>query len=66
MAMDKGPINDAHVLILPIEHYASGMHMPASAQAEAEAYLKALEACFAAQVASCHQQSDQWCTSWVS
>ena len=48
--MDKGAINDTHVLICPIEHYPSGMHMPASALAEAEAYLKALEACFAAQV----------------
>ena len=48
--MDKGPINDFHVLILPIEHFPSGLAMPASAQVEAEAYLKALEACFAAQV----------------
>ena len=52
--MDKGAINDTHVLICPIEHYPSGMHMPASALAEAEAYLKALEACFAAQVPPQH------------
>ena len=50
MAMDKGPIDDTHVLILPIEHFPSSMQMPPSAQAEAEAYLRALEACFAAQV----------------
>lgn len=50
VAMDKGPIDETHVLILPIEHYPSSGHMPPSAQAEAEAYLRALEACFAAQV----------------
>ena len=50
VAMDKGPIDETHVLILPIEHYPSSGHMPPSAQAEAEAYLRALEDCFAAQV----------------
>ena len=50
MAIDKGPIDETHVLILPIDHYASSLSMPPSAQAEAEAYLRALEACFAAQV----------------
>ena len=50
MAVDKGAITDSHVLVLPIEHFPSSLHLSASAYAEMERYLSALRSCFAAQV----------------
>ena len=50
MAQDKGAITDSHVLVLPIEHFPSSLHLSASAFAEMERYLSALRTCFASQV----------------
>ncbi len=50
MAVDKGAITDSHVLVLPIEHWPSSLHLSASAYAEMERYLSALRSCFAAKV----------------
>ena len=50
MALDKGAITDSHVLVLPIEHFPSSLHLSASAFAEMERYLSALRTCFASQV----------------
>ena len=50
MALDKGAITDSHVLVLPIEHFPSSLHLSASAFAEMERYLSALCTCFASQV----------------
>lgn len=49
MAVDKGAINGSHVLILPIEHFPSGMAVTPGAAAEMERYLEALGRCFASQ-----------------
>lgn len=49
MAVDKGPIVDEHVLVLPIEHYASQVSLSPTALAELERFLSALRSCFAAQ-----------------
>ena len=48
--MDKGPINGSHVLLLPIEHYASSLACSPTAWAEMQRYLSALKACAASQV----------------
>ena len=48
--MDKGAITDSHVLVLPIEHFPSSLHLSASTYTEMERYLSALRSCFAAQV----------------
>ena len=50
--MDKGAINEGHVLLLPIEHYASSLACSANAWAEMQRYLSALKACAASQVTS--------------
>ena len=50
MAVDKGAITDSHVLVLPIEHFPSSLHLSPSTYAEMERYLSALRSCFAAQV----------------
>ncbi len=42
MAVDKGPIVDEHVLVLPIEHYASQVSLSPTALAELERFLSAL------------------------
>ncbi|CAK0784495.1 hypothetical protein CVIRNUC_007699 [Coccomyxa viridis] len=49
VALDKGAITDSHVLVLPIEHFPSSLHLSASAFAEMERYLSALRTCFASQ-----------------
>lgn len=49
-AMDKGAINEGHVLLLPIEHYASSLACSANAWAEMQRYLSAFKACAASQV----------------
>ena len=49
VAVDKGPISDLHVLILPVEHYACGLDTPATTAAEIDRYLSSLKSCFAAQ-----------------
>lgn len=51
-AMDKGAINEGHVLLLPIEHYASSLACSANAWAEMQRYLSAFKACAASQVTS--------------
>ena len=50
MVLDKGPIVDSHVLVLPVEHYPSQLSLSASSFAEMERYLSALQSCFASQV----------------
>ncbi len=50
--MDKGAINEGHVLLLPIEHYASSLACSANAWAEMQSYLSAFKACAASQVTS--------------
>ena len=50
VAVDKGAITDSHVLVLPIEHFPSSLHLSASTYAEMERYLSALRSCFASQV----------------
>ena len=51
-AIDKGAINGAHVLLLPIEHFASSLACSANAWAEMQRYLSALKASAASQVSS--------------
>ncbi len=41
--MDKGAINEGHVLLLPIEHYASSLACSANAWAEMQRYLSAFK-----------------------
>ena len=53
VVLDKGPIVDSHVLVLPVEHYPSQLSLSASSFAEMERYLSALSSCFAYQVTSC-------------
>ncbi|KAL4423189.1 hypothetical protein ABPG77_000322 [Micractinium sp. CCAP 211/92] len=48
VALDKGAITDQHVLVLPVEHYASSLAAPASTTEEMARYLSALRSCFAA------------------
>ncbi len=48
--MDKGAINWGHVLVLPVEHYRSGLACPPSTAAEMGRYLAALRLCYKAQV----------------
>ena len=50
MAVDKGAINWGHVLMLPVEHYRSGLVCPASTAAEMGRYMAALRLCYKAQV----------------
>lgn len=50
LAMDKGPINPHHVLILPIEHRANTLDLSSAAYGELERYFSALRTCFASQV----------------
>ena len=50
MVLDKGPISDSHVLVLPVEHFPSQLSLSASSFAEMERYLSALRSCFASQV----------------
>ena len=50
VAMDKGPINAQHVLILPIEHRSSSLDLSPAAFSELERYLSALRTCYAAKV----------------
>ena len=52
MAMDKGPINDQHILLLPIEHRSNTLALSAGAYSELERYLSALRTCFASKVSS--------------
>ena len=54
VAVDKGAITDSHVLVLPIEHWPSSLHLSASAYSEMERYLSALRSCFAAKVQPTH------------
>lgn len=48
VALDKGPISDQHVLVLPVEHYPCTQEVPSSTFSEVERYLSALRSCFAA------------------
>ena len=57
LAIDKGAINDHHVLLVPIEHYPSTLTCSQNFHAEMERYLSALRSCFAAQVRSCPGKS---------
>lgn len=50
MAVDKGAIDDGHVLVLPIEHFPNSLGVPPGTHAEMERYLSALQSCYAAQV----------------
>lgn len=50
LATDKGAINWGHVLVLPVEHYRSGLACPPSTAAEMGRYLAALRLCYKAQV----------------
>lgn len=47
VALDKGPINDTHVLILPIEHHACSIDLPQSTLHEVARYTSALSSYFA-------------------
>ena len=49
LATDKGAINWGHVLVLPVEHYRSGLACPPSTAAEMGRYLAALRLCYKAQ-----------------
>jgi Protein similar to CwfJ C-terminus 1 len=49
VAVDKGAIDDGHVLVLPIEHFPNSLGVPDSTYAEMERYLSALQSCYAAQ-----------------
>ena len=62
MALDKGAITDSHVLVLPIEHFPSSLHLSASAFAEMERYLSALRTCFGSQVL---HLLTQYIPSWI-
>ena len=50
IALDKGAINGQHVMLLPIEHWASTLTISANALAELERALAALRSCFASKV----------------
>lgn len=50
MAVDKGAINDGHVLVVPIEHFPNTLGISPKAHAEMDRYLTALASCYAAQV----------------
>ena len=52
MAVDKGAIDDGHVLVLPIEHFPNSLGVPASTYAEMDRYLSALRSCYAAQASA--------------
>lgn len=47
LALDKGAITDGHVLILPVEHYASALSTSPGIWAEIERYISALKSCYA-------------------
>jgi diadenosine tetraphosphate (Ap4A) HIT family hydrolase len=47
VAIDKGAITDDHVLVVPVEHFASSQALPHAAHAELERYLSALRSCWA-------------------
>ncbi|CAD7695123.1 unnamed protein product [Ostreobium quekettii] len=47
IALDKGPVSDHHVLIIPIEHYPKTVMMPSACYIEMERYLSALKSAFA-------------------
>jgi len=47
VVLDKGPINDTHVLILPIEHHACSIDLPPSTLHEIARYTSALSSYFA-------------------
>ena len=47
VVLDKGPINDTHVLILPIEHHACSIDLPPSTLREIARYTSALSSYFA-------------------
>lgn len=38
MCMDKAPIDDMHVQVIPIEHFPSSLALPESAHHEMERY----------------------------
>ena len=63
VAMDKGPINKHHVLLLPIEHRANSLALSSAAYLELERYLSALRTCFASQASKSQAslQTDQAC-----
>jgi Protein similar to CwfJ C-terminus 1 len=52
VAVDKGAIDDGHVLVLPIEHFPNSLGVPASTYAEMDRYLSALQSCYAAQASA--------------
>ncbi len=47
VVLDKGPINDTHVLVLPIEHHACSIDLPPSTLHEIARYTSALSSYFA-------------------
>ncbi|MEW5297133.1 MAG: hypothetical protein WDW36_000361 [Sanguina aurantia] len=47
LALDKGPISDEHVLIIPVDHYASSMALTPLCYGEVERYLSSLRSCYA-------------------
>ena len=47
VVLDKGPINDTHVLILPIEHHACTLDLPSSTLHEVARYMSALSSYYA-------------------
>lgn len=49
VAVDKGAINDGHVLLVPIEHYPSSLGVSVTAYAEMDKYTAALVTCYAAE-----------------
>eukprot|EP00208_Stichococcus_sp_RCC1054_P002085 CAMPEP_0206146064 /NCGR_PEP_ID=MMETSP1473-20131121/29358_1 /ASSEMBLY_ACC=CAM_ASM_001109 /TAXON_ID=1461547 /ORGANISM="Stichococcus sp, Strain RCC1054" /LENGTH=638 /DNA_ID=CAMNT_0053542501 /DNA_START=442 /DNA_END=2358 /DNA_ORIENTATION=+ len=49
VAVDKGAINDGHVLVVPIEHFPNTLGISPKAHAEMDRYLTALASCYAAQ-----------------
>ncbi len=49
LAVDKGPVDPTHVLLLPIEHYPSLVSLPQQTFDEAQRYLQALQTAYAAQ-----------------
>ncbi|KAH7619036.1 hypothetical protein Ndes2526B_g05985 [Nannochloris sp. 'desiccata'] len=49
VALDKGPITDRHVLVLPVEHHACTVETPTNTTSEIDRYMSALKSCFAAE-----------------
>lgn len=49
VTVDKGPIVDEHVLVIPTSHYNSTLLVPESCYEEMELYLTGLRALFAAE-----------------